>query len=83
MNAQQASTTAVKMHPVSIPLGPSIATVGKGSLAMDDYVQVQFAVLFIFLDYCVEVIVKLRFQEKNQLAIPVVEPVNLILAQVV
>ena len=60
MNAQQTSTTAAKMHPVSIPLDPSIATVSRGSLAMDDYVQVQFAVLFIFLDYCVEVILKFR-----------------------
>ena len=83
MNVQKASTTAARMHPVSIPLDLSIAPVIRGSLAMDDYVQVQFSVLFIFLDYCVEVILKFSFQEKKQLAIPVVEPVNLILVQMV
>ena len=38
MNAQKASTTVAKMHPVSIPLDPSIALVSRGSLVMDDYV---------------------------------------------
>ena len=50
MSAQKASTTAAVMHPVSIPLDPSIAPVSRGSLVMDDHVQVQFAVLFIFLN---------------------------------
>ena len=68
MNAQKASTTAARMHPVSIPLDPTIASVIWGSLAMDDYVQVQFAVLFIFLDYCVEVILKFSFHEKKSIS---------------
>ena len=55
MNARKASTTAARMHPVSIPLDLSIAPVIRGSLAMDDYVQVQFAVLFISLVDCEKV----------------------------
>ena len=55
MNAQKASTTAAKMHPVSIPLDLTIALVSQASLVTDDYVQVQLALLFISLVDCVKV----------------------------
>ena len=55
MNAQKASTTAAKMHPVSIPLDLLIAPVSRGSLVMDDHVWVQFSVLFMFRVYCLKV----------------------------
>ena len=55
MNAQKTSITAAKMHPVSILLDLSIAPVSQGSLVTDNYVKVQFAVLFISLVDCVKV----------------------------
>ena len=48
MNAQQASTTAAKMHPAWIPMDPLIAPVSRGSPVTDAHVQVKRCCLIYF-----------------------------------